>query len=133
VIGPYFFEDEVGRTLTVNSALYTEMLRTFLEQELQRPGVGTQTLWFQQNGATAHTARTAMRVLNEMFSARVISRRVNIEWSARSPNLNACDFYPWGYLKGKVYEKKPRTTMDLKQNIREEVGAVYSCFYLFML
>jgi hypothetical protein len=24
-----------------------------------------------------------------------------------------------------VYEKKPRTTMDLKQNIREEVAAVF--------
>jgi hypothetical protein len=23
-----------------------------------------------------------------------------------------------------VYEKKPRTTVDLKQNIREEVGAI---------
>ena len=35
VIGPYFFEDEVGRTVTVNSAGYTEMLRTVLEPELQ--------------------------------------------------------------------------------------------------
>ena len=30
----------------------------------------------------------------------------------------------WGYLKSKVYEKKPRTTVDLKQNIREEVAAI---------
>jgi hypothetical protein len=29
-----------------------------------------------------------------------------------------------GYLKRKVYEKKPRTTVDLKQNIREEVAAI---------
>ena len=27
-------------------------------------------------------------------------------------------------IKSKVYEKKPRTTMDLKQNIREEVAAI---------
>jgi len=126
VIGPYFFEDEAGRTLRVNLARYTEMLRTFLERELERLCVGTQNVWFQQNGATAHTVRTAMQVLNKMFSARVISRRVNIEWPARSPNLNACDFFPWGYLKSKVYEKKPGTTMDLKQNIRDEVAAIYS-------
>jgi hypothetical protein len=31
VIGPYFFEDEAGRAVTINSARYTEMLRTFLE------------------------------------------------------------------------------------------------------
>ena len=49
-----------------------------------------------------NTARTAMRVLNEMFSARMISRRGNTEWSARSPDLNACDFFLWGYLKSKV-------------------------------
>jgi hypothetical protein len=35
VIGPYFFEDEA---VTVNSARYTEMLRTFLEPKLQRLG-----------------------------------------------------------------------------------------------
>jgi len=59
-MGHYFSEDEAGRSVTVNSACYTEMLRTFLELELQRFGVETQTLWFQQDGAMAHTARTAM-------------------------------------------------------------------------
>jgi hypothetical protein len=96
VIGPYFFEDEEGRAVTVNSACYTEMLHTFLEPELQRLGAENQTLWFQQDGATAHTARTAMRVLNEMFPVRVISRRGNIEWPARLPDLNTCNFLLWG-------------------------------------
>jgi hypothetical protein len=39
-------------------------------------------------------------------------------------DLNACDFFLWGYLKSKVHKKKPRTTVDLKQNIRDEVAAV---------
>ena len=124
VIGPYFFEDEAGRAVTVNSASYTEMLRTFLELELQRLGVETQTLWFQQDGATAHIARTAMRVLNKIFPAPMISRRGNTECPARSPHLNACNFFLWGYFKSKVYKKKPRTTVDLKQNIRNEVTAI---------
>jgi hypothetical protein len=47
VIGPYFFEDESGRAITVNSARYTEMLRTFLEPDLQRLGVEIQILCFQ--------------------------------------------------------------------------------------
>ena len=34
VTGPYFFEDEAGRAVTVNSAHFTEMLRTFLEPDL---------------------------------------------------------------------------------------------------
>jgi hypothetical protein len=43
-----------------------------------------------------YTAMNAMGVLKEMFPARVISRRGNIECSARSPGLNACDFFLWG-------------------------------------
>jgi hypothetical protein len=124
VIGPYFFEDKASRAVTVNSSRYTEMLCTYLEPELQRLGVETHTLWFQQDRATPHTARTVIRVLNEMFPGCMISRRWNIEWLARSPDLNACDFFLWGYLKSKVYEKKPRTTVDLKQNIRDEVAAI---------
>ena len=60
VTGPFFCEDQTGRTVTVNSTRYTEMFRTFLEPESQRLGVETQTVWFQQYGAMAHTARTTM-------------------------------------------------------------------------
>jgi len=35
-------------------------------------------------------------------------------------------FFLWGYLKIKVYEKKPRTTVDLKQNIRGRSGNSFS-------
>ena len=96
VISPYFFEDEAGRSVTVNSARYTEMLPTFLELELQRLDVENQTLLFHPDGATAHTARTAMQVLNEMFPAHLISQRGNTEWPAKSLNLNTCDFLLWG-------------------------------------
>jgi len=72
----------------------------------------------------AHIARTVMRVFNGMFPARVISRKGKTEWPARSPDLIAHDFFLWGYLKSKVYEKKPRTMVDLKQNIRDEVAAI---------
>jgi len=91
---------------------------------MQRLGVETQTLWFQPDGTMAHTARAAMRVLNEMFPVCVISQRGNIEWPARSPDLNTCDFFLWGYLKSQMYKKKPRTMVDLKQNIRDEVATI---------
>jgi hypothetical protein len=39
VIGPYFFEDDAGRAVKVNSAPYSEMLRTFQKLVLQRLGV----------------------------------------------------------------------------------------------
>jgi hypothetical protein len=54
----------------------------------------------------------------------VISRRGNIAWPATLPDFNACDFFLCGYLKSKVYETKPRTTVNLKQNIRDEVATI---------
>ena len=42
----------------------------------------------------------------------------------RSPDLSACDFFLWGYLKSKVYVRKPRTVDDLKVFILEEFATV---------
>ena len=79
---------------------------------------------FQQDGAMAHTANISMVTIHGLFPGRVISRRGDVEWPPRSPDLNACDFFLWGYIKSKVYENQPRTAADLKQNIRNEVAAI---------
>ncbi|KAJ4432435.1 hypothetical protein ANN_21054 [Periplaneta americana] len=51
------------------------------------------TFWFQQNGATPHYGRRVMDFLNQMFPGRWIRRKGNIEWPARSPDLNPLDFF----------------------------------------
>jgi len=33
--------------------------------------------------------------------------------------ISDCDFFLWGYLKSKVYVRKPRKVDDLKVSIRE--------------
>ena len=38
--------------------------------------------------------------------------------------ISTCDFFLWGYLKSKVYVRKPRTVDDLKVSIREEIATV---------
>jgi len=38
-----------------------------------------------------------------------------------SPDLSTCDFYLWGYLKGKLYAYNAKTLEDLKENIRTEI------------
>jgi len=68
VIGPYFFEDEDGKAITVTSQCYTEMINEFLVPKLP-PKHNT----FQQNGAMAHTALSSMAVLHFLFLQRVIS------------------------------------------------------------
>jgi len=43
VTGPYFFEDEGGKAITVTSQLYTEMINEFLSPDLPS---NNGTLWF---------------------------------------------------------------------------------------
>jgi hypothetical protein len=91
MIWPYFFEKE--RTVTVTSHRYVEMLCNFLEPRLNE--LGNASLWFQQDGATAHTARASMEVLREIFPGHFISLCGDIPWPARSPDLSLCDFFLW--------------------------------------
>lgn len=125
VIGPYFFEED-GRTTTVNAQRYVSMLETFFEPELEQLA-GEQDLgdiWFQQDGATAHTAIISMTKLREMFPARLVSLRGDLGWPARSPDLSICDFFLWGYLKEKVFKHRPHTLEELKTRIREEIATI---------
>jgi len=106
VIGQYFFE-EGGAIVTVTSDWYAEMLETFLHPKLD--DVDTEDVWFQQDGATTHTAQCSLWVLREMFPGHLISLRGDVEWLARSPDLSPCDFFLWGYLKEKVFKHCPRS------------------------
>ena len=54
--------------------------------------------------------------LSEKFHSNFINKD---SWPPRSPDLNPCDFYLWGYLKAKVYN--PKTIEDLKANIIREI------------
>jgi len=38
--------------------------------------------------------------------------------------ITACDFFLWGYLKSKVYVRKPCTFDDMEVSIREEIATV---------
>jgi hypothetical protein len=104
IVGPLFFEE------TVNSKRYCSMLHDFIglfeEDEITYS-------WFQQDGATAHTAYNSMKLLNEIFGERVISRNV---WPPRSPDLTP-PVYLWGAAKSAVYRDRPRSLNELKTAI----------------
>jgi hypothetical protein len=122
IIGPYFFEDARGNAITINGDRYRKMLRVFLGPQLEALGLGN--IWFQQDGATAHTAGATMKKLQLMFPGRIMSKRGDMDWPPRSPDLTAPDFFLWGYLKGKVYANKPTTIEELKTNIRDEIAEI---------
>ena len=77
--------------------------------------------YFQQDGATSHTSHTSMAEIQSFFGDPIILKGL---WPPRSPDLTPPDYFLWGYLKGRVYQNKPRTIDAWKANITEEIQAV---------
>ena len=48
----------------------------------------------------------------------------NIAWPARSPDLTVPDFFPWGFLKDRVFRRRIMTIQELKQAIVDKVAAI---------
>jgi len=61
IVKLYFFE-EGGVTVTVTSNQYCEMLENFLRPKMEEHE-NTNAFWFQQDGATAHTAPHSRAIL----------------------------------------------------------------------
>ncbi|GFV53646.1 uncharacterized protein TNCV_1042532 [Trichonephila clavipes] len=87
IIGPYFFKNDEGHNVTINGDRYRAMITNFFIPELNNHDV--QELWFQQDGATCHTARATIDLLKDTFGDRLISRFGPVNWPPRS-----CDLTP---------------------------------------
>ncbi|GFV98687.1 uncharacterized protein TNCV_1453731 [Trichonephila clavipes] len=105
IIGPYFFKNDEGHNVTVNGDRYRAMITNFFIPELNNHDV--QELWFQQDGATYHTARATIDLLKDTFGDRLISRFGLVNWPPRSCDLTLLDYFLWGYFKSLVYADKP--------------------------
>ncbi|GFV83757.1 putative transposase [Trichonephila clavipes] len=121
IIGPYFKNDE-GHNVTVNGDRYRAMITNFFIPELNNHDV--QELWFQQDGATCHTARATIDLLKDTFGDCLISRFGPVNWSPRSCDLTPLDYFLWGYVKSLVYADKPQTLDHLEDNIRRVIADI---------
>ncbi|GFX73936.1 uncharacterized protein TNCV_397471 [Trichonephila clavipes] len=88
------------------------MITNFFIPELNNHDV--QELWFQQDGATCHTARATIDLLKDTFGDRLISRFGPVNWPPRSCDLTPLDYFMWGYVKSLVYADKPQTLDHLE-------------------
>ncbi|GFX76574.1 putative DD41D transposase [Trichonephila clavipes] len=122
IIGPYFFKNNEGHNVTVNGDLYRAMITNFFIPELNNPDV--QELWFQQDGATCHTARATIDLLKDTFGDRLISRFGPVNWPPRSCDLTPLDYFLWGCVKSLVYADKPQTLDHLEDNIRRVIADI---------
>jgi hypothetical protein len=73
-----------------------------------------------QDRARPHTANVVLAFLHDTFDSRIISNRFpdriacGQNWPPNSPDLNTCDYFLWGFLKKKIFLKKPRIIMELR-------------------
>ena len=109
IIGPFFFEDGQGRTTTVDTDGYIEVLGKFW-QALGRRELDRDSQWFMQDGAAPHCSTRTLAWLRQRFRDFIISRRCDVEWAPHSLDLNRLNFHlVWGYLKGHFKERSPIT------------------------
>ncbi|GFV20847.1 DUF4817 domain-containing protein [Trichonephila clavipes] len=81
-------------------------------------------LWFQQDGATCHTARATIDLLKDTFGDRLISRFGPVNWPPRSCDLTPLDYFLWGHVKSLVYADKPQTLDHLEDNIHRVIADI---------
>ncbi|GFU99028.1 uncharacterized protein TNCV_1614041 [Trichonephila clavipes] len=91
IIGPYFFKNDEGHSVTVNGDRYRAMITNFFIPELNNHDV--QELWFQQDGATCHTARATIDLLKDTLGDRLISRFGPVNWPPISCDLTPLDYF----------------------------------------
>jgi hypothetical protein len=57
-------------------------------------------------------------------SLDTISLSGDVQWPARSPDVNTYNCFFWGPLKSKVYASSSRSITELKQNMRNEMAGI---------
>lgn len=122
IIGPFFFENEEGETVTVNGGRYRAMLCEYLFTTIEDEDLGD--IWIQQDGATCHTANVTIDLLRTVFGNRIISRNSDVVWPSRSCDLTPLDYYLWRAVKDQCYINKPQTIEALKNKIRDTIAAI---------
>lgn len=119
IYGPYFFEDpNTMATQTINRVTYLDMLKETFHDDTHPDE------WFQQDGATAHTAGEVLAWLNERFPRRLISHRSEFQWPPRSPDISPLDFYLWGFVKERVFRSRPANIRDLKCVVTDVIRSI---------
>ncbi|GFU84823.1 putative transposable element [Trichonephila clavipes] len=119
------FSDEAHFWL--NSYVNKQNCRIWSEANTQVPKLNNhdvQELWFQQDGATFHTARATIDLLKDTFGDRLISRFGPVNWIPRSCDITPLDYFLWGYVKSLVYADKPQTFDHFEDNIRRVIADI---------
>ena len=114
----FFVDAQTGNAFTITTETYIEMLETVMNVDI------TPYVWFQQDGATAHTSVIAKDWLKWRFGNKVISHRTDFPWQAKSPDLSPFNFFLWSYVKEKVFHIRTTSIYEQKIAVREALALI---------
>ena len=111
----------------VNQTVYLDMLQKILWPKVRNVS-SRKAYWFQQDGATAHTALTVREWLESKFDHRIISRFAPVPWPARSPDLSPLDYWLWSFLSETLHKNHSHLTSieELKSAVENIVSSISS-------
>ena len=116
VLGPHFAERNLDTREYLRIIRYHVIQRDFHVHNIDR-----NNMWWQQDGAPAHTSNATMQYLRGQFPLRLMSKRGDWPWPPRSPDLAICDFFLWGYLKQQIWnvphDQQPQNLEELRNSI----------------
>jgi hypothetical protein len=119
-IGPYFFENSDQERTIVNQSNYQNMIKNYFEPELRKKvGIVLMNKFSCKTGASPHTAKKTMVLLEKIFGGRITSIKSTDIWPPYSPDLNPCDYFLWGFLKDRVFSENIGNISLLKEKIKQ--------------
>ena len=98
------------------------MLNEFLFPKIEEDD--TDDIWFQQDGATCHTAKVTIALLHTVFENRIISWNSDVNWPPRICDLTPLDYFLWKSAKDKGYANHPEMIGALKHEIEVDIHGI---------
>jgi signal transduction histidine kinase len=124
VVGPYFWVPRATER-GIDSSWMMSLLVDQVIPELQT-WPNSEQLIFQQDGARPHSADMVLELLDNTFPNRWMANGTQehpapIAWPPRSPDLTPCDYFLWGWMKGRIFhrDQPPKTLDELRAAIEE--------------
>jgi len=103
-MGPYWFENDKSRKVTINGERYQAVLQKFHHDLAQKVTSNQLSMtWFMQDGAPSHTAGDTITLLWQLFRNRLVALVTTHDWEPHNPDLNPLDYWFWGADKGSVH------------------------------
>ena len=104
---------------TLNEFAYAQVLLFYKDSYKELKKKLNNELYFEQDGASAHTSRTNKIVIEKLFGKNSL-----IQNPPNSPDLAYPIEYIWAYIKPRIKRRNPQTLEELKKFTLEEWNAI---------